>query len=480
MKPTHLMGASLVVLAIATGANAAVTAEQTWADWQTMMERWGATVAFDGTSREGDALVVRNLRIVTDRDGTRSQTQMDRLSLRELGDGRVEMTNAPVSRIESTSAVEGEDPVHARFRLTEQEARTIASGTPGAVRYDYTAASVLLDGMEATDAEGEPLPFDIAFEVRDITGTLEEGATGSADAATARVRFEGTTPGEEGTPGVRQMMERTFDTVSFEMKGQPSPGPMGFTGRWSAAYVSSDWTMDVAKDGRSVRGTGTSGAGTISANAADGRQALDGTETDSTFHIEVPDLAAPIDVQAEQTIWSFGMPAGMPQTEEAFDAALNLRDVTASDGTWALLDPNGQLPRDPMDLALTLSGTAAPGEASGVDLRHLVLEDLHLDALGAVLAGTGEASFLPSAPPAADGTPTPPALERGTLDLTLKGGTGLIDALTAAGLIPQEQAMGARMMLGMFGRPVDGQPDTVATTIETGPDGLTVNGQRLQ
>jgi hypothetical protein len=55
-----------------------------------------------------------------------------------------------------------------------------------------------------------------------------------------------------------------------------------------------------------------------------------------------------------------------------------------------------------------------------------------------------------------------------------------MDTLVNMGLLPQEQAMGARMMMGLFARPGDG-PDTLTSTIEVKEDGsVLANGQRIQ
>jgi len=55
----------------------------------------------------------------------------------------------------------------------------------------------------------------------------------------------------------------------------------------------------------------------------------------------------------------------------------------------------------------------------------------------------------------------------------------LIDNLIAMGLLPEDQAMGARMMLGIFTRPGTG-PDEVTSVIEFKDGGLFANGQLLQ
>ncbi len=68
----------------------------------------------------------------------------------------------------------------------------------------------------------------------------------------------------------------------------------------------------------------------------------------------------------------------------------------------------------------------------------------------------------------------------GAVNLALAGGNGLMDKLVAMGLLPQEQAMGARMMMGIFTVPGDG-PDTLKSNIEFTKDGqILANGQRIR
>ena len=50
----------------------------------------------------------------------------------------------------------------------------------------------------------------------------------------------------------------------------------------------------------------------------------------------------------------------------------------------------------------------------------------------------------------------------------------------AMGLLPEEQAMGARMMMGLFAVPGD-QPDSLKSKVEFTQDGqVLANGQRLK
>jgi hypothetical protein len=74
------------------------------------------------------------------------------------------------------------------------------------------------------------------------------------------------------------------------------------------------------------------------------------------------------------------------------------------------------------------------------------------------------------------GVPAP----TGQLDLKIVGANGLIDKLIQLGFLPEDQAMGARMMMGLFAKPVEGQEDTLTSTLEFKDKGFYANGQRLQ
>jgi hypothetical protein len=54
-----------------------------------------------------------------------------------------------------------------------------------------------------------------------------------------------------------------------------------------------------------------------------------------------------------------------------------------------------------------------------------------------------------------------------------------LDTLVAMGFIPEDQVMGARMMLAMFAKPGE-TPDSLVSTIEFKDGGLFANGQQLQ
>ena len=92
------------------------------------------------------------------------------------------------------------------------------------------------------------------------------------------------------------------------------------------------------------------------------------------------------------------------------------------------------------------------------------------------MTGYGAATFDNSGTDTQDGTLKP----TGAVDLKLVGGNTLINSLVEAGLLPDQMAMGARMVMGMFTIPGDGE-DTLETKIEfTRSGAILANGQRIK
>ena len=74
-----------------------------------------------------------------------------------------------------------------------------------------------------------------------------------------------------------------------------------------------------------------------------------------------------------------------------------------------------------------------------------------------------------------DGMPAP----TGKLDLKLVGGNALLDKLVALGVVSQDEAMGARMMVAMFAKS-SGGGDELTSQLEFKDKHFYANGQQLQ
>jgi hypothetical protein len=94
---------------------------------------------------------------------------------------------------------------------------------------------------------------------------------------------------------------------------------------------------------------------------------------------------------------------------------------------------------------------------------------------GAELSGTGAFTFDNADLETFDGLPAP----TGTIDLKIVGMNMLMDTLISMGLISEDDAMGARMMISMFANPGAGD-DEFVSVLEFKDKGFYANGQRLQ
>ena len=182
--------------------------------------------------------------------------------------------------------------------------------------------------------------------------------------------------------------------------------------------------------------------------------------------------------EVRSTEFNMNMPILPSEDTQPFALKLAIEGLTTAEEVWSLFDPTQRLPRDPVDLVIDMEGQAVvTSDVFDDDTRmpfqnsQVTLNALRLAVAGAVLTGSG--SVIDKS------TPGNPA-GIGTLSTRLTGANTLLDTLVDMGLLPNEQAMAARMALGVVARAGDG-PDTLVSTIEIKEDGsISANGQRIK
>ncbi|MEZ5714730.1 MAG: DUF2125 domain-containing protein [Paracoccaceae bacterium] len=202
-----------------------------------------------------------------------------------------------------------------------------------------------------------------------------------------------------------------------------------------------------------------------------------------------PELPFPVALSAEGFDVLLKVPLLMGEGQDA-NFRIALRQLTLGDDLWALFDPAGKLPRDPMSVAFDL-GAKVSILYDFLDIRALMagakppempvmvktarLGDLRIAGAGAELTGQGDVTLDYTDMETFDGLPAP----EGQAAVTITGAQGLLDKLVELGLLPEEQAMGTRMMLAMFTKPSG--DDSVTSEVEIRKTGeVTVNGQRVK
>lgn len=501
------LGSSTIAIFITgSAAWADVTAQQVWTDFKSYLEDFGYSV--EGTEDvAGDTVTVTGLTLTFDspQDGTTASMAMDSLIFAETGDGRVEVTmpaQMPLafSFTPPADQPEGED-VSGTVDYTQQGFTMVVSGDPDDMVYAYGAAAMaftltglVVDGQPVTIDEAVMRLTDVAGE-NSMSGTdLRSSAQTMTAAALSYVLDMANPEDPTGRISFAGGLENlAFDgTVSLpadaDMNDLPAAMRAGFAVDGGYSYEGGSSDISVTGQGQTFEGSTSSDAGRLTVKMDGTQIAYSGTATGVAMNYSGSEIPLPITLGMGEAGFNMLFPIG--QTEEPTDFALGLTlaDVTVSDAIWGMIDPAGQLPRDPATLAFDLTGkarvtqdimdeaammaaTTPPGE-----LHALTVNALTLAIAGARLTGAGDFTFDNTDLTTFDGMPRP----EGALDLELTGGNTLLDTLVAMGLLPEDQAMGARMMLGLFARPGP-TPDSLTSRIEINAEGqVLANGQRLR
>ncbi|MEL6566382.1 MAG: DUF2125 domain-containing protein [Pseudomonadota bacterium] len=504
-----LTASTALVLVLPATAFAELTAAEVWEDWQDYMASAGYEVTASEASA-GDTLTVSDVTMsmdLSDDTGTgATNVRMSEIIFNENADGTVSIDISAQSEINvAFDGVAADDDVDFTLIYDQTEPVMTASGTAGNITYDYAATQVALtlDGVQTggvilTDevARLSVAARDVAYVMTNAVGEVRAiEQTISATDLRYAIFFDD--PAGEGTFD----MSGTMEGLTFAGAGDlPIGADMQDVNAMLDAGFQFDGTFGSTKGGYDLTFNSPDGGGTFN-SASDGgtlRVAVspdglnyDVTQTGVNLNMLLTQMPLPISLAAAEVTTNILMPLQKSDEEQDFGMVLGLSDFTMSDALWGLFDASAQLPRDPATLLVDLSGKArvlfdfldptqaAVLEQSGAapgELNALTLNALELDALGAKLTGAGDFTFDNSDLVTFDGLPRP----EGAVDLSLVGGNGLLDKLVAMGLVPDDQAMGARMMMGLFAVPGEGE-DTLNSKIEVNGEGhVLANGQRLR
>ena len=265
----------------------------------------------------------------------------------------------------------------------------------------------------------------------------------------------------------------------------------GFAIDATISYGEANSAVNGTGDGESFSATSSSKGGSLSVSMNDSALAYDVGGNTIAVSVTTDALPFPVSVELAEFLFKLAVPIAKSDQEQDFAFGLTLGDFVMSDMIWSLFDPGGTLPRDPATIAIDLAGKAkvlidlmdpeAAGALAGYgdrpgELNALTLNKLLLSAVGAKLTGTGDFTFDNNDLDTFDGFPRP----IGAIELQLDGANALIDNLITMGIVRSEDAMGARMMMGMLAVPGDG-PDSLKSRIEINEQGhVLANGQRIQ
>ena len=499
MKQCGLFGVSAAFVLLGTTAlQAQVTAEEVWQNWKDLAAGYGQEVTTTGEAMQGDTLVVTGMAFTASAPDAKVTGSLDEVRFREMGDGRVEITMSPRYPI-AMELTDGGETVAINLEMTHQNLRMVAGGSADSTSYDFTADRVdfATTGV-SRDGEAMPVKGGMALggfggnyvvtrgsgDAIDLTSTINAGDLTVTVAATDHnsggdIAFDlsmaGLAAQTSGNFGAMMQIERLDEALAA-----------GLATAFGLTYGAVAMDMRVVEYGEETTVNAKAAGGSIGGSIDRTRLAYRGGANGVDVKVTGGDMPLPeVTVSYTEAGFDLSVPVGKGDAPQDFGLSVALRDLAVSDGLWSMFDPMGNLPRDPATLVIDAKGAATltadlfdpdamsfgpPGMIESLSVPTILVK-----LIGAELTGDGALTFDNTDLETFGGVPAP----TGTINLQLVGANALIDKLVAIGMIPEDQAMGARMMMGMFARPGNG-PDTLTSTIEFKDKGFFANGMRLQ
>ena len=491
--PKHAFaGAAVLMLSTAGGAVAEIDAPTIWSDWQDVYARMGGTLAAGSEEYAGGVLTLTDVTATSTVAGTESVSSYGDFTLTETSNGEVEIGFDDAIEAETTSTF-GDVTQTQTMRLSQEGLTVVVSEDDGVRLYDIDGETLRIEASDGETSDPDlPAPQSFTFGLSGVASEYRSGLDGDPNAFAQEIQADALTvsagPVEApdslsyGATEIEGEITGNYGEMPEEPVESLADSNITYAGelRHAGATLRLEPEVEDGQGPSEIEGRSESGRATFEMTG-DTLTYLLGT-TDNAMTLGLPNFPVPVEVTMAEASSGVTLPLAEVGTEAPFGLDLRLQDLSIDEAVWGLVDPTGQLPRDPATLVVDVDGTAEmsvdlfggpdafanlagpPGE-----LTSLVLNEVLIDALGAVLRGSGDLDF-----------PTPdPTVPVGTIDLALDGGFALIDRLVALGLIPAEQAAFVKGMSGAVAEQVG--EDQLESTIEFEADGgISANGLPLR
>lgn len=530
-RPLATSAAALI--AAASPVLAEVTPAQVWDNISKYYTDMGYQVTAGDRDEAGDTLTLSDVKIMVDAEASDVSIAIPKMILRQTGDAKVRTVIDGEITADMTSEVPDQDDVSIHVIMSVPDNVITSSGSPEDMLHEIMYPDLLIGArLGAGDAGAAVDGMPIQVQMNDVAGSYHSvagaGARSTYDMTAASVALKldlkDFTPeegsGETGTVTARTVVdglkmtggmiapEGTFDMTDnlhgalkagLVIDGTFAMGPM--TGNAEFSGTDAD---GVQKSGNATFSSASSElAVSMTQDALNYQGSVKGTQAE----MNIADMPFPISYAIESASGNLAFPVSKSDQPQPFKFSYALAGLTLADGIWGLFDPNGQLPRDPASLSVDVEGTATvtedlldPAMAERMEKAEQELAEaeaqaeegampedmpmppmpfhpetvkinrIALDAVGAKADVTGDLTIP-------DGAAQPV----GKIEGSFEGINSLLDTLVSMGLVPQEQVMGARMMIAMFARPAADNPDKLTTELEFREDGaIFANGQQVK
>ncbi|UYV36982.1 DUF2125 domain-containing protein [Rhodobacteraceae bacterium D3-12] len=497
---------AIATLMTTTSVFADVNAQEVWGDWKAYMGSFGYDVS-GAEATNGNTLSVSDVKMsmeLPEGEGTVAIT-FAKIDFTDAGDGTVAVGLPATMPVTVDIMPRGDDPVTVKLNYDTAAFNMVVSGSANDMTYTYSAAEIAMK-LVSLMADGQQIPVNAAeMSIKDVSGTSSMKIGNLRDITqmmttgpvTYNVDFANPDNPKEFIKFQGVMAKLMFNgggaypTGGFDVQNMDAMLKAGMNVAGAFNYEGGNMNFEFVDGRDNVKASSQTGSGALEvAMSSDGIKYV-GNATDMKMNMAGGELPFPVDMSMANGGFKLVMPVSKSDTAQDFALGVTLGKFSVSEQIWGMVDPQGQLPHDPATVAFDLSGKAKlgfdlmdpkqmekvergemgmPGEIEKIDLNNL-----EVTIAGASLTGKGgfviefAKALMSQGMQGIDGA----------LDLKLSGANALSDKLVAMGLVPQDQVMGARMMMSMFAVPAG--DDVLTSKIEVKPDGqILANGQRIK
>jgi Uncharacterized protein conserved in bacteria (DUF2125) len=498
-KWTLAGSAAVAALMAGQAAFADISPEEVWMKWKDMATTSGQTVTTTTEARDGDTLMIEGAIFASAKDGGEATMTIPKIALKDLGDGSVEVSVPETATMAiKTPGADGKPATDVVIEFAAPGLKSVASGTAAETGYavsfpEVKFSLVSVDGKAAAESGN-----DFSATVTNGSGTyVAKGTSITSDlkadgmAILVKVIDAESGGGANFTANMAALTGSGTTTIpaGVDMANMGAALKAGFLTDNTFKFGKTDFSFDFKDPSESGAGKGTMTGGGLNV-AMDAAKLVYGTSaTGVDFSLSGSTIPVPeVKITMAESAFNLMMPVAKSDTPADFSLLTKVVDLSISDEIWAMADPTAVFPHDPLTFVLDTKGTAklgvdimdaaameAAGDAPPGELNSLDLTELRLKALGAEVTGNGALTFDNTDMVTFDGVPKP----TGTVTLNASGINALLDKVASMGMIPEDQLTGARMMMGMFAKPGEGE-DTLTSTLEFKDGGFFANGMQLK
>ncbi|MEZ5799079.1 MAG: DUF2125 domain-containing protein [Paracoccaceae bacterium] len=494
-----IYAAPAIVFLMGGTAHAALTADQVWQSWKDGAALAGLTVTAATEANSGGVLTLNGVSIQP--EGAPAAFTISDMTLTEQGDGSVVIRPGAAMGVDYAM-----DKNTAKVAVVHDGLNIVARQEGDALLYDFSADKLDVDvdiaypGYSWDETVKDPM-VSTAVKVWfvDLAGSYSDAAGANRafglDIKASELAYDMDTE-DQGLKMKNRGHSQTSDVVMGLKVTLPSTTPMASIERPAdfRKVTEEGFAVDMTYQQGGNSGTvvqedeffpyemtltGDPSYGTMLFNkdVFDLKSSGDGIKMVMTS----PAIPTPVEVSVGEVVMNMVLPV-MATTPADLGLQMKLTQLTLNDGVWGLFDPGAALKREPLDLnvdvtgrsTLDLIGMAEADETGAMPPipapEKLDITDITLKVAGAALNATGAFTF-----DNAMGMPMP----LGEANVNVTGANALIDGLIKTGLLAEEDAMGARMMMGMFMTPTG--DDALTSKIEAKEGfAIFVNGQQIQ